>query len=72
MYHLFFIHSLVDGHGSFHSLTVVENADILFGCMSPFESIFLYPLSKVVQLLVVQLLSCRVVLLLTSSGCIDF
>ena len=45
MYHIFFIHSSVDGHlGCFHVLAIVHRAAL--GCMYPFEPCFsldIYP-----------------------------
>ena len=62
MYHIFFIHSSIDGYlGSLHDLAIVVSAAINIGVHVPFETACLYPLDKY---LVVQLLGCRVVLFL--------
>ena len=65
--HNFFIHSSVDGHlGSFHNLAIVESAAINSTlCRCPYASALLYPLGK---LLAVLLLGHRVGLFLIFWG----
>ena len=63
LYHIFFIHSSVDGHlGSFHDLAIVDSTSINTGGHVPqlallYESALLYPLDK---FLVVLLLGCAI------------
>ena len=62
IYHIFFIYSSVDGHlGSVHNLPIVDSAAINIGVPGPLRISIFTSLDKY---LVVQLLGCRVVLLL--------
>ena len=66
IYHIFFIHSSIDGHlGSFHGLAVVDIAAINIGVQVPLRIILFDTLDKYS---VMQLLGCRVALFLTFRG----
>ena len=63
IYHIFFIHSSVDGHlDPFHNLAIVDSAAINIGVPVPPQIRILYPLDKL------QLLGHRVVLFLIFWG----
>ena len=60
IYHIFFIHSFIDGHsGSFHTLAIVDSAAINMGVHVSLRNRTPVPLGKC---LVVQLLGHRGVL----------
>ena len=60
MYHIFFIHSSIDGHlGSFHVLAIVNSAAVNPGYMCVFELWFIqgiYPVEGLLGHMVVQFL----------------
>ena len=52
--HIFFVHSSVDGLGSFHNLAIVESGAINTGVKCPCALALLYPLGRFLAVLLLR------------------